>query len=184
MCEDCRRTAESMVRSAQSKKDVPLPDWVGGLYRPPSTVIPKFNFEFVRLPTEMVFSHANGIPKDTIKGSGGLDPAMSSEICYSGDTDPGHVHWFDRLVFAAKPREGRPLSKVAELQGYGTDAQGKGTQWVYEFKAPQGTLVRSTKGSLQGEVCFPEPIPYKWITKVIQLVPGAKGTRSAIVVEL
>lgn len=168
MCDSCRSFAESMVRSAQ--RGGPQ---IGA--RAATTVIAKSNFMLARLPRDMEFSHACSRPLDEVQGTDGFDPAYSSEICYSGDTGE-HEHWFDRMMFAAVKKENRILSKVAELQGYGTDklAQG-GHQYVYEFRAPRGTTVRSTRGGFDGEVCFPEPIPFSWITKVYQVVQPAGG---------
>ncbi|MGX9963756.1 hypothetical protein ACVFYP_10530 [Roseomonas sp. F4] len=183
MCEECRKSALGMVSTAQRLKDEPLPAFAQGHYRPPSEVIPKFNFRYVRLPTSTTFAHANGRPPEEIKASGGLDPAFSTEICYSGDSGV-HERWFDRLVFAARwdPNGTRVLSKVAEMQGYGTDAQGKGDVFNYIFEAPAGTLIRSTNGSLNGEVCFPEVIPWAWIVSVRKVSRAGGGKLASVVV--
>jgi hypothetical protein len=164
MCEECREFALSMVRSAG--RGGPQ---IGS--RAPTAVIPKFNLRITRLPTKMLFSHASSRTPAETKLANGFDPAYSSEICYSGDTNPGHERWYDRMMFAAKAAEGRLLSKVAEAQGYGTDKISEGGhQYTYEFEAPQGTIVRSTAGAFAGEVCFPELIPYAWITRIHQVV--------------
>jgi hypothetical protein len=167
MCDDCRNFALGMVRSAA--RGGPQ---VGS--KAPTTVIAKFNFRMARLPTKMLFSHASSRTPEETKLANGFDPAYSSEICYSGDTGT-HERWYDRMMFAAKADPKRLLSKVAEVQGYGTDKieQG-GHQYTYEFEAPQGTLVRSTAGGFDGEVCFPEPIPYSWITRIHQVVQVTK----------
>jgi hypothetical protein len=167
MCEDCKKFAESMVRSAQKgAREQPLPMHSDFQYRPPETVIAKFGFKFAHLPHAMSFTHANGRPPEEIRGSGGLDPAFSKEICYNGDSYPGHEHWYDRMIFAAKLDPSRNMSKLAHMQGFGTDERGFGPQYVYEFTAPAGTLVRSTAGAFNGEICFPETIPWAWIDKV------------------
>jgi len=175
MCESCRNFALSMVSSAQRGGQQ-----IGS--RAPTSVIPKFNFKLTRLPTSMLFSHACSRSPEDVQSTGGFDPAFSSEICYNGDTDAGHERWYDRMMFAAQKREGRWLSKVAELRGYGTEtlAQG-GHQYTYEFEAPAGTIVRSTDGGFDGEVCFPEPIPYAWITYIHEVQQPAPKQRRAFI---
>jgi len=174
MCEECRNFAESMVRSAQ--RGGPQ---VGA--RAATSVIQKTNFRLVRLPADMTFSHATSRTPEETLASNGFDPAYSSEICYSGDTG-AHEHWFDRMTFAAQASPGRRLSKVAEMQGYGTDKiKDGGHQYVYEFEAPQGTTVRSTAGAFAGEICFPEIIPYAWITKIHQVTQPTGGQKRAFI---
>ncbi len=176
MCDECRRFAESMVRSAMTN----TPENPVG-YRAPTEVIAKSNFKVTRLPTDMSFTHACGRTVDEVRKSDGFDPAYSSEICYSNDSGP-HEHWFDRMTFAAKAQEGRVLSKVADMQGYGTDRKGEGTQYAYKFTAPRGTQVRSTRGKFDGEICFPEPIPWSWIDEVHEVQIG-KGHKKNYVVK-
>lgn len=169
MCEQCRSFAEGMVRSAQ--RGGPQ---IGA--KPATTVIAKSKFKLTRLPRDMSFSHACSRALEEVRRTDGFDPAYSSEICYSGDTGE-HEHWFDRMTFAAASKVGRPLSKVAEVQGYGTDTlKDGGHQYTYEFNAPLGTTVRSTNGEFLGEICFPNSIPFVWITNVHQVVQPNKGT--------
>ena len=171
MCEECRNFAQSMVRSAQ--RGGPQ---IGA--RAATTVIPKNNFSLTRLPKDMFFTHACSRSLAEVQATDGFDPAYSSEICYNGDTVP-HEHWFDRMTFAAEKDPDRWLSKVADVQGYGTDKLAVGGhQYTYEFMAPRGTIVRSTRGGFAGEVCFPEPIPFSWVTnvhQVTQVVPAKTG---------
>jgi hypothetical protein len=174
MCDECRKFAEGMLKSATR----PSVSQEGPGWRAPSAIIPKFKFALAHLPHDMTFSHACGRKPEEVKASNGFDPAFAREICYSGDTGE-HEHWFDRMTFAAVANENRQMSKVAAMQGYGTDEKGMGDQYVYEFKAPRGTLVRSTNGAFAGEVCFPEPIPYSWITK-IQQVTVVKGVKTFV----
>jgi hypothetical protein len=176
MCDGCRQSALSMVASAMAG-----PAQVGS--RAPTTVIAKSNFRLTHLPGGMTFSHATSRTPAETYAAGGFDPAYSSEICYSGDAGPDHERWFDRMTFAARAQPGRLLSKVAEVQGYGTDKLDQGGhQYVYEFTAPAGTIVRSTHGAFAGEICFPEPIPYAWITRIHQVVqPGRGGGKRAFI---
>ncbi len=177
MCDECRELAQSMINSVARAGAVQVAGW-----RAPTEIIPKTLFKTVRLPVDMTFSHACGRKPAEVKATDGFDPAFSTEIAYSNDQGD-HEHWCDRMTFAAQPRPGKILTKVAELQGYGTDSKGKGAVFAYQFIAPRGTLVRSTKGAFAGEVCFPDPIPYAWISRIDE-VKVIKGVQAAIIHEI
>lgn len=138
----------------------------------PQVVIAKQRFRYAVLYTDMMFTHATSRTPEETKNSDGFDPAFSREICYNGDEDPLHEHWCDRMIFAAQWSEGKePLSKIAQIQGFGTDRlEEGGHQYAYIFRAPKGTVVRSTGGGFDGEVCFPEPIPYEWIIAIYRVI--------------
>lgn len=160
MCIKCEAFADGMLKSATRAGAQ-----VGS--RAPESIIPKSNFLLTSLPHPMRFTHASARTQEETVISKGFDPAYSKEICYSGDNGDNHVQWFDRLIFAAVG--GAPVSKIAQVQGFGP--------YFYDFIAPKGTLVRSTNGALKGEVGFPEPIPYDWITSM-RYIPFEEASRA------